>query len=86
MKTICIDLVQKSELSNKEWFIKLVKELSQDDFKLFCKEIMHLNQHYVTTAGLYATDQEGVYSDNHKYMFEIDSIDFNSEVNFKQIS
>lgn len=86
MKTVSIDLVQKSELTNKQWFIKLIQDLPQDKFELFCKEIMHLNQHYVTTVGLYATDQESIYSDNEKYMLEIDSIDFDSEVNFKQIS
>lgn len=86
MKTVSINIVQKCEMSNKEWFIELVRDLSPDDFKLFCKEIMHLNEHYAHTVGAYATDQLPVYLANNNVMWEIEPIDFNSEVNFKQIS
>lgn len=86
MKTICIDLVQKSELKNKEWFTGMIRNLDQEQFEQFCKEIMHLNEHYATTVGLYATDQYSVYAGNEKLMWQIDAINFEGEVNFKQIS
>ena len=85
MKSIAVDLVQKSELSNKLWFIKLVNDLSQDDFKKFCKEIMHLRQHYDTTVGLHCTCLNRIAIVNDE-MFQLQEIDFDTDVNFKKIS
>lgn len=89
MKNVSIDLIQKCHVSDnsysKPWFIKLLTDnTTQEQFDRFCREIAHLNAHYVQTYGLWATDKPELV--NNDLLFEIEEIDFDHPINFKQIS
>lgn len=92
MKTTSIDIIQKCQLSDnnfsKTWFIKLLQDnTTQEDFNIFCREVMLLNERYVTTTGLHVTDRPDLLNPYPKdIMWELDEIDFNQSINFKQIS
>lgn len=92
MKTVSIDIIQKCQLSDntfsKPWFIKLLQDnVTHEQFNLFCREVMLLNERYATTIGLHATDRPDLLTTYPKdIMWEIDEIDFNQPINFKQLS
>lgn len=91
MKTLNIDLIQKCQLSDntfsKQWLIKLLTDnIDSDQFNIICKEIMLLNERYATTIGLHVTDRPDLISSHgNEIMWELDEIDFNQPITFKQI-
>jgi len=87
MERISIKTVQRCQVSDdsysKDWFIKvLLDKMSQEEFNKFCKEICHLNEHYDSTVGLFATDRPDIV--NHDLLFEINETDLHAPVNFKR--
>lgn len=90
MKNKSVQLIQKSQLSentfSKNWLINLLKSESDEDVNLFCKEIMLLNELYISTVGLHVTDRPDLIADKESGIFwELKEIDFNQPINFKQI-
>lgn len=86
---ISVDTIQKCNLHidvySKEWFIQLVDKMTYAEFKLFCKEIMHLNEYHAHTANLWATDRPDLVIDTADVLFQIEPIDFDKEVNFVRV-
>lgn len=87
---VSIKTIQKCQVSDsrfsKEWLIKLLyDDLSQEDFDLFCREVMLLNEHYQTTMGLTATDVPEGIVDLKGVTWELPEIDFNTPIVFRQI-
>lgn len=87
---MAIEIIQKCELGidsySKDWFIKLIGQMSDEQFTRFCKEVAHMEEHYASTVGCFATDIKSVFINNEKVMWEIKEIDFNSPVNFRTVN
>lgn len=86
-----MDSIQKCQLSDstfsKNWFIKLLTDnFDHEKFNLFCREVMLLNERYNSTVGLHVTDRPDLIQPyNEKIMWTLDEIDFNQDINFKQL-
>lgn len=90
MKTESIKIIQKCQLSDinfsKNWFENLLKHMDEKTFDMFCREIILLNQHYITTVGLTATDMPNkIIEIIPDVSWILEEIDFNQPINFKQI-
>lgn len=85
---ISIETVQDCLLSeesfSKYWFIKKIKDMNEFDFDRLCREIMHLNEHYVSTVGAYATDKPELTYGQDESFWKIREKDFDSPVNFRK--
>jgi len=90
MKRVSTEIIQKSQLGDKQfskvWFIGLLEKMSAEDFDLFCREVMLLNEFHDTSAGLHCTDMPGKIIDPCNVMFELNEIDFNRPITFKKIN
>ena len=88
---ISIKTIQKCQLSDndfsKEWFVKLIIDnITQQEFNIMCKEIMHLNLRYDSTVGLNVTDRPNLIIDTKNFCLCLEEIDFNKPITFKLIN
>lgn len=87
---ISVKTIQKCQLSDndfsKEWFVKLlIDNITQQEFNMMCKEIMHLNIRYDSTVGLNVTDRPDLIIDTKNVCWYLEEIDFNQPITFKKI-
>ena len=90
MNRISTSIIQKCQQGDKEfskaWFIKLLTDnTSQEDFDLFCREVMLLNEYYDTSCGCYATDQPMINSLYPDLTWQLEEIDFDRPITFRKI-
>lgn len=87
---ISIKTIQKCQQGDKEfskqWFIKILQDnISQEEFNRFCREIMLLNERYVTTTGLTVTDRPDLIIPKENVTWELTEIDFDQPITFREI-
>ena len=87
---ISITTIQKCQQGDKEfsktWFIKLLNDnITQEQFDRFCREVMLLNEHYVTTCGLHVTDRPDKVIETDDVMWELNEIDFDQPITFRKV-
>lgn len=87
---ISTKLIQKCQQGDKEfslpWFMKLLRDnITREEFNMFCREIMILNEYYDSTVGLHCTDRADKVIDTGDFLFELTEADFNRPITLKKI-
>jgi hypothetical protein len=80
---VSVETVQSCVLSDsfysRQWFLRQVEKMDQEQFMRLCREIIHLGHHYDTTIGLTVTDK--IDADG----WEIEMIDFDKPITIRKI-